>query len=318
MERGAGSRFIRAIANMYDETSYIPKVGNMIGDAIVAKHGVTQGRQSSTSLFSFEVKELPGSVNEPQSCLYGFNALQLADDTALPAEDIAIQTLLFRRCFGFSKTNYMFANVDKTVYLHLDENPCKEPLQIDEDTIINAAENDEYPYLGMLIIASSDIIKHIERNLQHRAFHEITFLDWHGVNEWTPIRIKIQVMYTCMFSAYLYGAEAWWKIDARSDKILKLERRLLKAVLGVKANTPDDILYLEINRPDIIAITKQRQHTSIAVFLRWMLRNPFVEELFSSVSIYRSVSITLNSTRTYPRRTSLKGKKDSQEQPAHI
>ena len=261
MDCGAGSRFITAIANMYEETSYVPRVGNFIGDAIVAKHGVTQGRQSSTSLFSFEVKELPESVNEPQSCLNGFNALQLADDTALPAESIEIQVKLFKRCFGFSKKNFMFANVDKTVYLHLDDRPYREPLKIDDDTTINAAKNDEYPYLGVLVIASNNIIEHIKHNLKHRAYHEHKYFDWLAVNEGTPIRFKIQVLYTCMFMAYLYGAEAWWAINKVSEQILKIERKLLKAVLGVKSNTPDDILYREIDRPDIIASINQRQYS---------------------------------------------------------
>ena len=41
-EKGAGSRFTKAIASMYDETSYIPKVCNRIADEIVAITGRTE------------------------------------------------------------------------------------------------------------------------------------------------------------------------------------------------------------------------------------------------------------------------------------
>ena len=261
MEHGAGARFTRAIANMYEETSYVPKVCNLIGEGISAKHGVTQGRQSSTSIFSFEVSKLPSHVDVPQSCLRGFNCCQLADDTALPVEDRPGLITAFAKCFDFSEINYMFANVVKTVYLHLHDEPDTQPLLINEETTIGAAENNEYVYLGMLFIASSDIIKHIESNLRRRAFHEATFFEWLSVNERTPIRIKVHVLYACMFNAYLYGAEAWWKVDDVSENILKLERKLLKAVLCANQSTPHDIVYLELNRPDIVAIVKQRQHS---------------------------------------------------------
>ena len=69
-EKGAGSRYVKAIANMYEETSYIPKICNKIGNAIVAKHGVTQGRQTSTSFFSFEVQDMPKNVDITLSILH--------------------------------------------------------------------------------------------------------------------------------------------------------------------------------------------------------------------------------------------------------
>ena len=59
-EKGAGARFTRAVASMYEETSYVPKLGNRTGEALTAKHGVTQG--TSTSLFSFEVEDMSQSI----------------------------------------------------------------------------------------------------------------------------------------------------------------------------------------------------------------------------------------------------------------
>ena len=260
MNKGAGARFTRAIADMYDETFYVPKVCNRIGEEICAKHGVTQGRQSSTSLFSFEVKELAENIVVPQSCLYGHHVLQLADDTGLMAEDTTILCDEFGQCFAFSKKNYMSVNNDKTVFLPLTDNHVFELLHIDEETVIKIAEDEEYPYLGMWFVASSELLMHMEKNLQKRAFHSAKYFDWLHVNEWTPINVKIHVLYMCVFSAYLYGAETWWKLDMIQKKVLTLERKLLKAILCVKSNTPDAILYLELDRPDIIAIMKDRQY----------------------------------------------------------
>ena len=42
-----------------------------------------------------------------------------------------------------------------------------------------------------------------------------------------------------MFSAYLYGAETWWKIDKYAETILTQERKILKIILGVKETSND-------------------------------------------------------------------------------
>ena len=44
----------------------------------------------------------------------------------------------------------------------------------------------------------------------------------------------VQVLHSCMFSAYLYGAGTWGKIDKYAETILIQERKLLKRILGVK------------------------------------------------------------------------------------
>ena len=119
---GAGAKFVKAVASMYEETNYVPKLCNRMGEAIVAKHGVTQGRQSSTSFFSFEVSDLKKSISAPKSILNDSNLLQLADDTALLAEEKSFLCTLFRQCFQFSADNYMYANVTKTYFLHLSDN----------------------------------------------------------------------------------------------------------------------------------------------------------------------------------------------------
>ena len=85
-EKGAGAKFVRAIAIMYTSTLYVPKMCNRAGEAIIAKHGVTQGRQTSSSLFSFEVHEMGKSINEPASIINETNLLQLADDSGLLTE----------------------------------------------------------------------------------------------------------------------------------------------------------------------------------------------------------------------------------------
>ena len=62
-----------------------------------------------------------------------------------------------------------------------------------------------------------------------------------------------------MFQAILYSIEAWGDIDFLSDDLRKIEKKALKSCLGVKLSTPDDIVYQELDIPDIVATIKDRQ-----------------------------------------------------------
>ena len=81
----------------------------------------------------------------------------------------------------------------------------------------------------------------------------------------TPINIKIQVLDSCMFAAYLYGCECWSTIDKVAEKILAVERKLLKQILQVKPNTPNEMVYTELGRCDMISAIKVRQKTFFIV-----------------------------------------------------
>ena len=51
------------------------------------------------------------------------------------------------------------------------------------------------------------------------------------------------------------------------ETLLAIERKALKACLGVKQSTPNNILYVELNRADIIAIIRHRQYSFYQRFL---------------------------------------------------
>ena len=79
--------------------------------------------------------------------------------------------------------------------------------------------------------------------------------------------LKMRVLYGCMFSAILYSCEAWGDISHLGNMLLAMERKALKACLGVKKSTPNSILYVELNRADIIAIIGHRQYSFYQCFL---------------------------------------------------
>ena len=64
IEKGCGAQFTKAVAKMYDSTSYLPMINNKIGNKITTAYGVTQGRNSSPDSYSFYVSDMPNCTDE--------------------------------------------------------------------------------------------------------------------------------------------------------------------------------------------------------------------------------------------------------------
>ena len=64
MKHNMGDTFVRAVADMYEENYYIPRIDrSMLGEPIQTVYGVTQGRRSSTSFFSFLICDMGKAIN---------------------------------------------------------------------------------------------------------------------------------------------------------------------------------------------------------------------------------------------------------------
>ena len=107
----------------------------------------------------------------------------------------------------------------------------------------------------------SDILKdHILKNINLRKGNLAKFYAWLQYNEHTPILMKLIVLYNCVLAAIFYCSETWYEIDQVSQEMLLMERAALKRCLGVKASTPDDIVYTEVNRANIVNKIKEQQY----------------------------------------------------------
>ena len=133
----------------------------------------------------------------------------------------------------------------------MNNKPTNISFVIDEHTTIEPAGNGKYIYLGMLFVPTDDVTELIKANLEYRSFNIKKYFDWLVVNENTPIKIKLQVLDACMFTAYLYGSETWWKVDEVAEDILIQERKMIKRILGVKQGTSNDLVYIELGRSDL-------------------------------------------------------------------
>ena len=69
-----------------------------------------------------------------------------------------------------------------------------------------------------------------------------------------------------MFGALMYSCQVWGNLDKMAESILKIERKAIKACLGVKQGTSNNIIYAEIDKPNMISVIKLRQYNFFLKF----------------------------------------------------
>lgn len=95
----------------------------------------------------------------------------------------------------------MVANTSKTYFFHLKDNPDLEMIELEMDITITCHSKMN---IGLKFNASNNIILHMKNNLRDRMFHVNKYYEWQNVNENTPVKIKVQVLYSCMFNTSLW------------------------------------------------------------------------------------------------------------------
>ena len=264
MNKGIGKGLVQAIYNMYLETAYTPKLSkNLIGDEITTKFGVTQGRKTSGTLYACTISDMPNSIHTvvtndfmDPNCL-----AQVADDTSIIAETLESLKMKFQGIFNYTLQKHQHINAGKTKYMHMSHNHTKEAIELENGDLIEAMDEKEgYSFIGFKLTYTDDIYELVKNNLNSKMFNIPKFYAWLEDNETTPFFIKLKVLHSCLFQALLYSAEAWGNLKEIESGLRIMEQKALKCCLGVKGGTTNDIVYLEINKADIIAAIKDRQY----------------------------------------------------------
>ena len=262
MGKGCGKTYLQAVSNMFAETSYAPKTGkNLMGEGISSTHGVTQGRKSSTNLFSFYVSDMGKALDTVDTLDFNdpYSLAQLADDTALIAEYFMSLSAKMNAIFNYSDRKYQVPNVKKTLYANFCEDPETRPMPVG-DTFINSIKDGDYNYLGMLFLATNLLSIILKYNISKRMMHIAKYYAWLDINENTPIETKLNVFDSCCMQALLYGCEAWGDISCIEEKLVATEMKVLKRILNVKSSTCNELVYFELKRSDCISMIKDQQY----------------------------------------------------------
>ena len=150
MNDGFGCVFVKNLNNMYEQIQYLPKISTRIlGDPMISDHGVTQGRSSSGNIFSYYISDMNDLFeNDEYTDFMVASLLQLADDSVILAEQIASLKSKFERILQYCDKKYIVANMLKTKYMELNENPYTEVITTDKTRILPVDPSSGYDWLG--------------------------------------------------------------------------------------------------------------------------------------------------------------------------
>ena len=279
----AGNRAIKNFAYMYSNTAYVAKISdNEVGQDIETKHGLTQGKTSSASIFSYYISDMHEATNNvhPKDFYDPLNLFQVADDSTPLADSKDSLTRKTRSVFEYSDQKKLVINVPKTKFMEFSNDPDLSPLELNDNITVDAVNPGKgYCWLGFWLSYANNVPGLIKYNLNKKSFIICEFYGWLEVNQETPIILKLRVLYGCMFAAILYSCEAWGNIEVIAEQILLMERKALKRCLGVKKSVPNDILYHELNIPDIIAKTMKLQQKFFAKIMMLEPHQAIVRQL---------------------------------------
>ena len=264
MRQGCGSTLTTAIAKMFSTSTYYPKANkNYLSNGITTDYGVTQGRRSSGSLFSFYVSDMPNALkkDEYDDFMDPLSLAQLADDSAIYAETITNLKTKFKRIFEYSDTKKQVANIPKTIYCHFGKDPKTSPLEIEDGLVVNSIDPTKgYKYIGIWTYPTNNVADIIQRNVNKRLGNFAKFHAWLTINEITPIDVKINVYDSCVLGTILSASECWGDVSYLQETLKEKELKALHAILKVKRGTTIDLIYHELGRCSITAKIHDRQY----------------------------------------------------------
>ena len=282
-EDNVGERFLQNFIHMYSDTSYVAKISdNEVGPEIRTNHGLTQGKNSSASLFSYYISDMPDAINniDPPDFFDPLNLFQVADDSTPLADSKESLARKAKKLFEYSLKKHLIINVPKTKFMEFSKEPDLSAIVISSDTTVDPVSIDKgYCWLGFWLSYADNVPSLIKYNLNKKTFIICEFYGWLQVNRETPIILKIRVLYGCMFAAILYSCEAWGNIEEIKDQLLAMERKALKCCLGVKGSVPNDILYQELNIPDVFAKIRRLQQKFFAKIMTLEPEEAIVRQL---------------------------------------
>ena len=270
--QGCGNVFLNALGRSMMETQ------NVIGDqSFKSTTGIKQGSSISCSLFTFYLDHTVREVRKygPDGFLRESHILLLMDDTALLATSRDAMYKKLRLLHASASNINMLVHPTKSQYMVV--NACDREPFIIEDVIISYT--DKYTYLGSPILNAS-VTAQVEEHVRNKQGHVLKYYSFIHKNISAPYEVKQKVLHAAVNSALLYACESWLSNSWKCVETVFL--KCCKFLLGVRNQTPSDLVYIETG------------FTPISMVIRTKQRN-FLKKLFDRVDYHElPVGIALN------------------------
>lgn len=248
-EKGCGTTFISAITRSMMHTS--TTVGSQ---SIPTTRGVRQGSSSSCPLFVFLIDYVTQQLNNlPQdSWLGSVHSMLFMDDTVLLATSRKQMEVKLQCLIRSAEEINMKMNPSKSQYITVNSTD-KESFLCDRVEVKNVTC---YTYLGCIISAET-LPRQIAHEIKSRTKQTFKFSSFLKRNNQAPFSVKAKVWTSAFQSAILYGCESWLTNSKR--EIASLAVSTLKELLGVRQQTPNNLVIVEAGLPHIADIVESRQ-----------------------------------------------------------
>ena len=255
---GCSALMLYALVHMYSSTFSI------IGSSVVtATIGVRQGSPLSGFLFIMFMNGLIRLMKQrchEDGWLKWLHTLLLMDDAIILATSYESFLYKLEVLHEYCDTHGMLVNETKTKFMVINGNN-DDRIDIQWYGIV-IKHVWKYVYLGALFTSDGSMVSALKEHKEAKQCHLNKLFIFLRVNSDIPFPAKLKVLDAAYNAAILYGCESW--IGASPKPMNTMYMSALKAVLGVRSSASNDLCLLELNKPSLLSVVRNRQ----AKFLR--------------------------------------------------
>ena len=255
---GCSAAMLYALVYMYSSTYSI------IGSSVVtATIGVRQGSPLSGFLFIVFMNGLIRLLKSRcphDGWLKWLHSLLLMDDAIILATSRESFLHKLEVLHEYCESHGMLVNETKTKFMVINGDTADRADIHWYNIVIKHCW--KYVYLGAVFTSDGSMVSALKEHKEAKFCHLNKLYIFLRVNKDIPFPAKLKVLDAAYNAAILYSCEGW--LGAAPKPMNTMYMSSLKAVLGVRSSTSNDLCLLELNKPSLQAYVRQRQ----AIFLR--------------------------------------------------
>ena len=254
---GVGAMMLNALKEMYNEASVFVEMNGEYSKEFDLRAGVLQGAATSTILFIAYTADLVAlfrNIFDEEDLIYAYHLLVHADDALLLATQKLKLLQKFQALENYCNENKISLQLTKCSFMSINSNE-KDPIQLKEGVIKNSVET---LYLGSVISESGNINQDIKMEIRSKEKGFNKFFAFLHSNYNAPLKVKLKVLNSCLYSSVLYNCETWGNVNTKP--LEKKYCKTLKYILGVRSQVCNEFAYIELGIPTLQSVILSRQH----------------------------------------------------------
>ena len=242
---GISTKIVQLIEKLYSNTSSAVWTGTSLSECFITESGVKQGCPLSPLLFALYLNDLHDSLNDGLRIgTTDIKVLMYADDIVLltnsPAKLRNMIQSLERYCDLWNLT----VNLDKSKILIFRENNVNARVRFffknDEIEIVNS-----YCYLGVTLTPQLSWAQNVKERIDKAKLS--VNCTWNSFLSKTCVSLQAKLkLFLAVCIAILAYASQVWGYD-QFEEVDKFQRYFVKRILNLPDNTPNYLLYYELN-----------------------------------------------------------------------